>query len=648
MNFASHYGNPSLSHRFILFLFSVLGLVSACFLLMFYYFYNTQLADERRHTSQSVNLLFESSLKRAMLRRDLAGLHNIVHDLGQQQGIQDVLILNPDGEVRFSAQQARLGSSEINIIKQFHPTYPQDHLAEAQSTTLFVKSNSGQELLRAFHPIHNQAECASCHGSPANNPVNGILVIDYDASAIRQKGWTNILMLIIAGAIAVFFSALAAWWFMRRYVLQPVKQLDQASKDLSQGKLTGRVSLQGSDEIANLGKTFNIMAERLQFSQAELQSREQFLQGLIDGIPDGVRVIDRHHRIIAANQAYAKLCGVDTPTKLHQKYCYELTYQRQTPCLTDLHTCPLQALNSKRPTLKFYETLRRNNGDKIATEVYAARLIVTEAELQRESLVVESVRDLQEIVQYSHEQKLASLGELAAGVAHEIHNPLASIRIALQASDQLLEEKVLEAQGQLTTNKHKREIKEYLQLVDEKVEHCLDVTRRLMKLGSLGSSHPELVEVNTAIEETLSLLRFEREMRNIKLQLDLARSNPRILAADNDVRMMILNLSQNAFHAMTSGDTLSIRTWQERGYVMISVTDTGSGIDANILDYVFEPFFSRRKDTPGSGLGLTIVRSLATQHNGSISIVSHLPGKTTFVLSFLDIDAMDTTGQEAA
>ncbi len=648
MNFASHYGNPSLSRRFILFLFSVLGLVSACFLLMFYYFYNTQLADERRHTSQSVNLLFESSLKRAMLRRDLAGLHNIVHDLGQQQGIQDVLILNPDGEVRFSAQEARLGSSEINIIKQFHPTYPQDHLAEAQSTTLFVKSNSGQELLRAFHPIHNQAECASCHGSPANNPVNGILVIDYDASTIRQKGWTNILMLIIAGVIAVFFSALAAWWFMRRYVLQPVKQLDQASKDLSQGKLTGRVSLQGSDEIANLGKTFNTMAERLQFSQAELQSREQFLQGLIDGIPDGVRVIDRHHRIIAANQAYAKLCGVDTPTKLHQKYCYELTYQRQTPCLTDLHTCPLQALNSKRPTLKFYETLRRNNGDKIATEVYAARLIVTEAELQRESLVVESVRDLQEIVQYSHEQKLASLGELAAGVAHEIHNPLASIRIALQASDQLLEEKVLEAQGQLTTNKHKREIKEYLQLVDEKVEHCLDVTRRLMKLGSLGSSQPELVEVNTAIEETLSLLRFEREMRNIKLQLDLARSNPRILAADNDVRMMILNLSQNAFHAMTSGDTLSIRTWQERGYVMISVTDTGSGIDANILDYVFEPFFSRRKDTPGSGLGLTIVRSLATQHNGSISIVSHLPGKTTFVLSFLDIDAMDTTGQEAA
>ncbi len=618
-----------LSRRFIVFLFGVLGLVSVCFLLMFYYFYNSQLAGERTQASHAVSLLLESSLERAMLRRDLPGLRDIIRDLGTQQGVREVMILNPAGEVRFASQQDHLGKQAAPIIQQFCPGCTPANLP-LEPVTRFLVADDGGELLRTFHPVRNRLQCMQCHGNPASHPVNGILVVDYDAAPIRQKGLMNILVLTGAGAIAVLFSALAAWWFMQRYVLQPVSRLDKASRALSQGDLETRVPVTGQDEMANLATTFNHMAERLQHSHSVLQSREQFLQGLIDAVPDGVRVIDAHYRIVVANRAYAEQCGFASPAELCQQYCYKVSHQLDSPCPPSLHTCPLQALDAQHPSLKFMETLQRADGSLLSTEVYAARLLLASATHEEpECLVVESVRDLEKAVQYSHEQKLASLGELAAGVAHEIHNPLASIRIALEVSDQILDASPHDVD----------ELKCYLHLVDERVEQCLNVTHRLMKLGTLASGHPELVEVNTVIRETLSLLHFEREQRGIGERLELVAGNPRILAADNDLRMIILNLTQNAFHAMPEGGELTVATRYQDGNVEIRVEDTGTGIADDVLPHIFDPFFSRRCDQRGSGLGLTITRSLVKQHGGEISVAAHAAGKTAFVLHFPDADA---------
>ncbi|MEZ5453470.1 MAG: ATP-binding protein [Thiothrix sp.] len=613
-----------LSRRFIVFLFGVLGLVSVCFLLMFYYFYNAQIAGERTQASHAVSLLLESSLQRAMLRRDLSGLRDIISDLGKEENVREVMILNPAGEVRFASRQERLGQQAGQIIQQFCPGCTSASLP-VEPVSRFLVAGGG-EILRTFHPVRNRPECMECHGSAAEHPVNGILVVDHDAAPIRNKGLMNILVLVGAGSIAVLFSAWAAWWFMQRYVLQPVKRLDTASRALSWGKLATRVPVSGRDEMANLAATFNHMAERLQHSHQALQSREQFLQGLVDAVPDGVRVIGPDYRIVVANRAYADMSGFATPAGLRQQYCYKVTRQCDAPCPPSLHTCPLEALKEPQASLKFMETLQRPDASLLSTEVYAACLPVADS---AGFMVVESVRDLEKTVQYSHEQKLASLGELAAGVAHEIHNPLASVRIALQASDQILD----------VSQEDVTELKDYLHLVDEQVEQCLDVTRRLMKLGTLASSHPELVEVNTVIRETLSLLRFEREQRGIKQTLELDSGNPRILTADNNLRMIILNLAQNAFHAMPEGGELAIASRYQGDEVQIRVRDTGTGIADEVLPHIFDPFFSRRVDQRGSGLGLTITRSLIQQHGGRIEVTAHALGNTEFVLHFPDADA---------
>lgn len=639
--FARNFYQTHLGHRFIVFLLGILGLVSMAFLLLFFYFYNSQLAGERTEASHAVSLLLKSSLERAMLNRDLPGLRDIIQDLGTQPGINEVMILNPHGEIRFASQAERLGQSAVEIIDSFCAgCATSSQQLPLEPVSRFVSEPPDKEVLRTFHPVRNKTECMVCHGNPGTHPVNGILVVDYDAAPIRAKGWMNILLLSAAGSLAMLFSAWAAWWFMRHYVLQPVNTLNTASQALSQGDLTTRIPVTGKDEMATLASTFNHMAERLQHSHTVLHSREQFLQSLIDAVPDGVRVIDPYYQIVVANRAYAEQSGFAAPADLRQQYCYRVTYQRETPCPASLRTCPLVSLDTEQTTLKFMENMQRADGSVLSTEVYAARLPLVAGSVAEENfLVVESVRDLQKAVQYSHEQKLASLGELAAGVAHEIHNPLASVRIALQASDQIL--------SHAHNGADIHELKDYLHLVDERMEQCLDVTRRLMKLGTLASNYPELVEVNTVIKETLSLLRFEREQRAISQRLELAPGNPRILAADNDVRMIILNLVQNAFHAMSGSPEaeLTVCTLQHDGKVEIRVADTGVGIADDVLPRIFDPFFSRRQDQQGSGLGLTITSTLVRQHKGTIQVLEHRPGKTVFVLQFPDVDR---SSQEAA
>ncbi|HPQ95894.1 MAG: HAMP domain-containing protein [Thiothrix sp.] len=625
-----------LNQRFLVFLFSVLGLASFSFLLLFYFFYNAQLAAERTEASQAVSLLLKSSLERAMLQRDLPGLRAIVDELGRQDKISDVRILNPSGEIRFASRPDQLGQQAIDLMQSFCGECDPDRMP-LEPQARFVTVENGSERLRTFHPVRNKPECMQCHGSTVTHPVNGILLVDHEAASIRHKGLTNILTLAGAGGIVMLLTAMASWWFMRRYVMQPIGQLNQASRHLSQGNLDTRVNLPpGQDEMTRLAGAFNHMAERLQHNHDLLQSRQQFLQGLIDAMPDGVRVIAPDYRIVQANRSYAEQAGYATPQALCRQYCYQVTYQRDTPCPPTLRTCPLSRLNQDQPTLRYMETLQRRDGSSLMTEVFAARLPPDAhpdhpGNTADDFLVVEAVRDLEKVAHYSHEQKLAALGELAANVAHEIHNPLASVQITLQASERILAES-----GQDT-----HELGEYLQLVNEQVEQCLDVTHRLMKLGTLASVYPELLDVNTLIRETLSLLRFEREQQGITEQLQLDSRQPRIVAADNDLRMVILNLVQNAFHAMPDGGVLTVATGKEAGQVLIRVADTGQGIRNESLPYIFDPFFSQRpeKTRPGTGLGLTIVRSLVRQHDGTIRVAHHQPGNTVFEVRFPDADS---------
>ncbi|GAF86960.1 unnamed protein product, partial [marine sediment metagenome] len=276
--------------------------------------YQTELEQERAQAARDVNALLQSSLENAMLKRDLEGLKFIVNRLGEQPNIIDVMIANPVGQVRFSSYLESMGLQlSVALISHSKPQ------------TYFMQNEKGVEVLRSINPVHNKPQCQECHGSMEQHPVNGILIVDYDASSIRRKARNTTLVLMGAGAMIVVINLVGGWWFIRRFILKPVETLSAASHSLAHGQLDTRVNLPGRDELSSLGETFNLMAGSLQSSVREMAEGRAFLQGMVDAIPDGLRVIDKDYNMLLVNRTFREQTGCADKLRVGEK-CYQAVH----------------------------------------------------------------------------------------------------------------------------------------------------------------------------------------------------------------------------------------------------------------------------------------------------------------------------------
>ncbi len=610
-----HWLEQRLQRKFIVATTTGLLVSSLVFLALFVTLYRGQLERDRSDAAAQVNRLLQTSLENAMLKRDLDGLRTIVRRLGDQSGILAVRIANPPGEVRFASRPELLG-------EQLHPASQ----LPSRSGTRFTLTADGREVLRSINPVYNKAPCQECHGPVEKNPVNGVLYVDYDAAPLRAKARSTTFFLMGSGALIVLINLAGGWWFIRRFILVPVNRLGAASKRLALGDLDARVDLKGGDELCVLGDTFNDMAQRLQDQLREVQEKEQFLQQLVDAIPDGVRIIDEDYRVLLANRTCQEQLGHrpgEGPT-----FCYEQAHGRDTPCPETLIQCPLQEIKRHVEPLKVVHRHSRSDGTDTTVEIYSAPMRITRHGVPR-LLVVESIRDLEQQARFSHEQKLSELGRLAAGVAHEIHNPLASVRLALHA-----------AQTANQAEKPAREqVREYLDLVDQEVDKCIKVTERLLKLSVPPPSQAELVDIDRILDDTLKLLQWDAENQSVSIGLR-SETPCRILATDSELRMITLNLAQNALHAMPRGGRLQVDCVRDNGTVRIVFQDDGIGIPPDELPKIFEPFFSRRADgVRGTGLGLSITKTIVKNHGGTLEVSSVEGEGSRFVVRFPDADA---------
>ena len=182
-------------------------------------------------------------------------------------------------------------------------------------------------------------------------------------------------------------------------------------------------------------------------------------------------------------------------------------------------------------------------------------------------------------------------------------------------------------------------IEECLGLVDQEVDACIQVTQRLLRLSVPAPDHQELVEVAEVVDDTLRLLAWEAAERGVAVHTEVPTTPLRILATDSELRLAVLNLAQNALHAMPSGGTLTVTCAGSAGRVEIVFTDTGVGIAPTDLARIFQPFFSRRADgVAGTGLGLCITKAFAAAHGGGITVESDVGRGSRFTLHFPDAD----------
>ena len=585
--------------------------LAASFLLLVVFFlaYRIQLQDERANASLGVNLLLQASLENAMLKRDVPGLAEIVRRLGDQPGIRRVMILNPGGEVRFASDAQSLGHRLPELVAVVPGTGPG---AE------FVRDALGEEMLRSINPVRNKPPCEGCHGSVGAQPVNGILVVDYDAREIRRKAWLGAAALSLAGLGVLVLMLGLLWRLLHRRVLLPVARLSEASAAIEAGRLDQHVSIEGGDELAALAGRFNRMAGRISEQMAEIRTHEAYLQQVLDGLPDGVRVIDVvDKRIVLANRAYCRLHGENLGAVIGQP-CFSSSHRRETACIGTMVVCPIAECRNEGDMLKATHRHQCADGRALHVEVHAARIGIGD-----KAYVVESIRDLSEVARISHEQRVSELGLLAAGVAHEIHNPLASIRLVVQG--------LLREIGTGVSDPGK--VGQYLGLVDGEIDNCITVTRRLLLLSRQPESRRQLVDVVAAIDDALRLLDYDAQARGVRQEFRPPSSPIHVMADEGEVRMILLNLLQNAHHAMPEGGVVTVRAEVRDNEVTIEVADSGCGIPAEYLEHIFDPFFSRRADeVTGTGLGLTIVRNIVERFGGGIDVDSVVGEGTKFMV----------------
>lgn len=585
----------------------VAGGASLLFGLVFLALYRDQLAHERAASSEQINQLLRVALENAMLKRDVPGLRDIVERMGQLPGISDVLILAPGGEVRFASRPENLGRQLPELTGLGRPGAPE---------TRFVAEAGRGEVLRSINPVPNQAACVGCHGLREKNPINGILVVDHHAETIRAEAWRSAGLFALAGAVVLALTLGVLWRMLRQRVVEPLRELDDTARQLASGNLAVRAKLLSDDEPGRLAQSFNRMADCLVEQVAVAEKQQHYLQELLDGLPDGVRVIRQSDlRIVAVNQAYCRQLGVSAASAVGQ-LCHVSSHGYDKPCPATMVVCPAVELKAPGLSLKCRHHHRRATGEAFPVEVHAV-LVEQAGDGGRERLILESTSDLSDVARLSQEQRLSELGLLAAGIAHEIHNPLGSMRLAVEG---LL-------RNMRNGNADPERTCSYLDMMNAEIDRCTGVTQRLLLLSRLPQPQAQIVSLNPAVSDTLQLLDFDAQSHGIVQHLELAADDLRVLADDSDLRMVVLNLAQNAHHAMPQGGCLTVRTLVDGDSALIEVRDTGQGISGELVERIFDPFFSHRADGEGgTGLGLTICKTIVERYGGSIE-VSSAPGQ---------------------
>jgi len=237
---------------------------------------------------------------------------------------------------------------------------------------------------------------------------------------------------------------------------------------------------------------------------------------------------------------------------------------------------------------------------------------------QELSAYVRKLEESQE--QLIRAEKLTSLGQLAASIAHEINNPLAGVLVYTQ----LLSKKVTDDTFQ------KEEALSQLSRMESEISRCSRIIRNLLDFARQTEPVLRLVDVNQVIEQVLAMVGHQARLQNVEVAKEYSPSLPKVMADFDQLQQIFTNLSLNAIQAMPEGGKLTVRSSAIDSEVRVDIQDTGCGISKENMSKLFTPFFTTKVKGKGVGLGLAVVHGIIERHKGRIEVKSEVGKGTTF------------------
>ncbi len=363
---------------------------------------------------------------------------------------------------------------------------------------------------------------------------------------------------------------------------------------------------------------------RVKILEKMYSGMRELIDNVVQSSVSGIMAADRRGNIILMNRAAEKLFGytseeadqVNIEDFYPEGVAREIMRKLRDPSLGEKGKLPITKVN-----------IRTRHGEEIPVEMTAAIIYEDDKESAtaaifndlREKLAVE--KKLKEAQgQVIQSEKMASLGRLAAGVAHEINNPLTSILLY----GNILQEKLE------TEDPNKKNLKYIL----EDAERCKEIVKNLLAYSRQTNPKKEVFLINALVNESLSLIRDQKLFMHIEVIKDLTDTMIYIDADKNQLSQVVINLIINSMDAMDGSGTLTLRTYGEprSGKAYLEVSDTGCGIPEENLTKVFDPFFTTKAPGKGTGLGLSMAYGVLEENQGRIRVKETGPEGTTIVM----------------
>ena len=461
-------------------------------------------------------------------------------------------------------------------------------------------------------------------------------------SAARRTR-TNTLIIIGLTAIAVLIMTMG----IARRLTRPLRRMSMASRRMAEGDLSVRVHLYTDDEIGEMGSAFNHMANQIERytknlqvlvaeKTKELRQTKEYFESIVESSADMIITTDKGGKITFANKATSKTLGYPNEQLKgrHVSMLYPKGFQKAGEIMNMLREAGSFS-NYEMPLIKF-------NNDTLPILTSAALLQDDEGRVmgtvgiftditKRKMLEAELRKTQASLVQAG---KMRAMGDLVSGVAHELNNPL-------MASQSIVH--VIKSKLSLGDPNARR--MEIIAKCNNRMEKIINHLREF----SRADEHVKTkINLNEPIENTLMITGQQLLNHNVVLKKDIAPNLPKIYGDINQLEQVFLNLVANAKDSMeesTRAKELTIRTFAERTadgtWVKATVTDSGTGIPDDIMEKIFNPFFSTKEADKGTGLGLAITYGIIEDHNGTVDVKTRVGVGTMFTISIPSADDLE-------
>ncbi|MBU1121115.1 MAG: ATP-binding protein [Candidatus Omnitrophota bacterium] len=500
--------------------------------------------------------------------------------------------------------------------------------------------------------------------------IAAIILVEFLIMLIlsRIPFFENASPVIVAAVDGLFLGSIIV--FIIKHAFYPLRNMIRVMEEIGQGKITSRLNVSSSDEMGLISKQINNMADGLQSYYNQVKKSESFLRAITDGVDYEIMLIDKDYKILWANKKVMRLTNEDKKNVIGN-YCYRVTHGLKYPCTAPKDICPIREVlkNKKSVTvlhdhfhggtnpLNFEITLYPlfNEAGEVERFIHIGKDVTEKTRMveelkkakQRlerysatlEELVEKRTKNLKEAneelklkeAQLIQSEKMAAVGQLASGVAHEINNPLAVIMNNAELIQRRIEKDMVDIE----------EVKIMIKSIKAAVIRSKKITQSLLDFSHVSLEEFKPVSINDVINKVLSLIEHEMSLGNMNIKRIIQSDLPKIKGDFQSLQQVFFNLIINAKWAIQQrfgreGGDITIESQYRPGddFIFVTVSDTGSGIPKDNLSRIFEAFFTTKSVGAGTGLGLSIVYNIIKKHKGEISVDSEIDKGTIFKIVF--------------